>query len=507
LKKLLTRAAGWAALLVAGILAAVIATASFPWHGPRPAASPRIETAARGKGPLTAGAAEVQIELPAGAPIGGFARLSYGSAGAEPVFARALVLSAGGRTVALASAEILLVPEALEQAVRARVRDLGLDGLVVAATHTHAGPGGYWEDLAGERIATGEYDPRLRDAVANAIATALRRAAEGRGAARLAVRRGRAEALVHNREGGPVDARLTVVQVDRPDGTPVGEVIVFPAHPTTLGKRNRTISGDWPGRLAAAGGGHGVRLLFQGALGDQSVRLPDSPVVTAERYAAALGAAIDALAPAPAEADVALGYARAELVLPAPAVGGAPELLKPAAATLGWETLPASADVAALRLGGLLLVVLPGEPVAEVGARFREVAGPDAEILSLAGGYVGYVETAARVRAGTGETKRSYYGPELAERLETGVTAVVAAARGTAAAPVKAATPAKAAAPVKAAAPAKAAAPVKTAAPVKAAAPVKTATPVKPPAPMKTATPVKPPARAPARPAGKVSSP
>jgi hypothetical protein len=90
--------------------------------------------------------------------------------------------------------------------------------------------------------------------------------------------------------------------------------------------------------------------------------------------------------------------------------------------------LPGQARVTAVRLGPLLLLATPAEPVEAVGRAWREAASPNAELLSLAGGYVGYVDTAARFTAGEGEARRSYYGPGLAERLGT---AVVAAARAT----------------------------------------------------------------------------
>lgn len=221
-----------------------VAVLSWPWHPERAGVPPRVTRSAGGAGPLRAGAATVPFELPEGVPIGGFARLSYASEGLrEPLGSRALVLAVPGCKVALASAEILLVPEALEEAVLARVTDLGLSGVVVAATHTHAGPGGYWQHPFGELVATGGYDPHVRDLVAGGIAEAIRRADAALAPARVAVARGTAPELAKSRSGGMEDARLTAVRVDREDGAPIAELVVFPAHPTVLGKANRKISG------------------------------------------------------------------------------------------------------------------------------------------------------------------------------------------------------------------------------------------------------------------------
>ena len=417
MKILVGRGALVAVVAVAAVAAAALGIASLPWHAERPLAPPRVVRAASGSGPLEAGVAAVTFELPAGVPIGGFARLSYGSEGLrEPVGARALVLSAPGCRVALASAEILLVPEALEEAVLARLSDLRLTGLVLGATHTHAGPGGYWEHPIGERIATGPYDPRVRDAIAGAIAAAIRNAAAGLGPARVSVAEGAAEDLARSRSappGAPEEARLTVVRVDRPDGAPLAEVAVFAAHPTILGKSNRRISGDWPGRFLSDGT-RGTRLLFQGALGDQSVEASSE---TPESFGDALSSRVDALRGPPPEQAAALAYAEVDVGLPSPDPGGVPAWLRRAARNVAFGAFPATAHVEAVRIGPAVLVAVPAEPVAGVAAAWRRALPRGADVVSLAGGYLGYVEEPERRAAGTGESVRMYYGPELAKRL------------------------------------------------------------------------------------------
>ncbi|HET7827114.1 MAG TPA: neutral/alkaline non-lysosomal ceramidase N-terminal domain-containing protein, partial [Anaeromyxobacter sp.] len=282
MKRLSARGAVRALLSAVAVLALTLGVASLPWYAERPATPPRVVSAVVGAGPLRAGAAEAAFALPPGVPIGGFARRMYGSEGLrDAVGARAIVLATPGCKVVVASADVLLVPEAIEAAVRGQVSDLDIDGLFVTATHTHAGPGGYWESSAGERIATGPYDPRIRDAIATVIAVAIRRANEALAPARAAVARGTAIDLVRSRSGGERDGRLTVLRVEREGGAPVAELVVFAAHPTILGGANRRISGDWPGRLVADGR-RGTRVLVQGAIGDQSPAGPES--VSPERF-------------------------------------------------------------------------------------------------------------------------------------------------------------------------------------------------------------------------------
>jgi hypothetical protein len=428
LKFLPTRTALRAAGLALAIPLALVGLASLPWTPARAPEAPRLVTSARGSGPLRAGAAEVRFALPPEAPIGGFARLSYASEGnAGPVGVRALVLEEPGCRVALVSAEILLVPEALEADLSARLGDLALSGLVVAATHTHAGPGGYVDNLLFERLATGGYDPRVREAVVSAMAEAVRAAAKELAPARLATVRSAADDLARSRSGGLEDAPLTVVRVMRGDGAPLAELTVFAAHATLLGKKNRVISGDWPGRFLQ-GGTHGLRLLFQGALGDQSTEGPASG--STRGFANVLSSRVDALpflAPDPAPP---LAFAAVSVGLPGNEVGGAPAPLRAAARNVAARAFPASARVEAVRLGGVLLLAVPAEPVSAVAATWRGELPSGAAIVSLANGYIGYVEEAQRMADRHGETVRTYYGPQLAATLGAAVRAAAETADG-----------------------------------------------------------------------------
>ncbi|HET9553326.1 MAG TPA: neutral/alkaline non-lysosomal ceramidase N-terminal domain-containing protein, partial [Anaeromyxobacteraceae bacterium] len=277
-------------VLASLILPISLGILSLPWRGARPPRPPVVEAAQVGHGPLQAGAASRVVDLGAAPTIGGFPRFRWGAAGVkDPITARALVLSEPGCTVALASAELLVVPGALERAVSARLAGAGVDALVVAATHTHAGPGGYWDSLPGELGATGPYDAATFERVADAVAGAVRDALAARAPATLAVARGRFPELVRNRGGGSVDGRVLSVRVARPGGEPVAELVSFAAHPTMLGGRNRLVSGDWPARLLAGAKG-GTRLFFQGAVGDQSTHLlpGDEEADPLDAYAGAL---------------------------------------------------------------------------------------------------------------------------------------------------------------------------------------------------------------------------
>lgn len=415
--------------LLASALAVVLGILSLPWVKARSGAPPRVAVIVRGSGPLSAGVGVAPIDVPLGAPIAGFAHFNYRSTGADPVTARAIVLASGGVKVAIVSAEILLVPDSLRAAVMARLTTLQLSGVILAATHTHASPGGYYENPAFERGGLGPYDPAMRDLVANAMAEAVRRAIATAGPAVLTVARGRALELVQGRSGASPDGYLTVLRFERPGGQPVAELTVFASHPTAMGIHNRRISGDWPSRFYAKSE-RGVRLLLQGPLGDQSRLLPeDRGPMTPENYGLAVHRAVSALPPGPPDPSPTLAYAAADVPLPTPDPPFVPAPLHLATRNLSSLFLPAQARVSALRIGSAVLLFAPGEVMGHLAARWREMGGVGAEVVSLADGYLGYVDTAEQSRGGTRHDERLLYGSELAPALERGLSLVVGALR------------------------------------------------------------------------------
>jgi len=424
LKKLL---AALAVLLALALLA--FGVGSIRWHPSRRAAPPRLEEVARGTGPLLAGAAVIWLAPPPPVPVAGFPRLHWMEEGRrDPVAVRALVLQEHGCTVALVSVEILLVPGKLEQAVERAVRDLKLDHLVLAATHTHAGPGGYWQLALGERLATGPYSAAVFDHLVQRTAEAVRKAAGALEPAYLSVGRGAATDLVRNRGGGEVDGRLVSARLVALTGKPVAEVVLYASHATLLGGQNRLVSGDWPGALMRSKAQ--PVLMFQGAVGDQTPRMPPGRRANPEVYAQALRERIDGLAYGVADPWPELAVATTTAVLPAPIPGASPPLFRRLAANIFYALVPDRARVAAIRLGPLTLIAVPGEPVAAVGKRWRETAGAGSEILALAGDYLGYVETSERMAEAAGETVHTQYGPELADWLTPAVKLSAEAVRG-----------------------------------------------------------------------------
>lgn len=98
-------------------------------------------------GGLRAGAGQADITPPrTGYYLGGWTRADRLVEGQQTrLFAKAMVLEQGGRKVALVAVELFMVPGGLQQHVAEALADRGFStgNVLISATHTHAGPGGF----------------------------------------------------------------------------------------------------------------------------------------------------------------------------------------------------------------------------------------------------------------------------------------------------------------------------------------------------------------------------
>ena len=393
-------------------------------------------TAASEPTALRAGAAAVEIAAPADVPLAGYGARGPGNRAEgvlEPVSARALVLAdPDGTRLGVVVVDALLVTPDLRRAVAAGAADLELDALVVAATHTHAGPGAYKDDRVAELAILGWYRPESREALIEAALSALRRAADHMRPAGLAAGRAQAQDLARNRrhEGGPQDPLVPVLRVDGADGAPVATLFALAAHPTVLSPANLRLSPDYPGaarrRVEARRGG--VALFLAGPLGDQKPHFPGEPewpedigrqVETARLLGEALGdrvlrAARGArLDPAARVTAIHRTLALPPVDVRASCVGyvGAPLLH-----VVARRFLPETTPLVALRLGGLRLLASPFELGVEVAAAIRARSAHPGPLLvaAHANDWLGYLLMPEDWDRGGYEPCLAYHGRDLA---------------------------------------------------------------------------------------------
>lgn len=240
-------------------------------------------------GELRAGAARTDITPPPGYPLWGYAaRRDAPCQGVrDRLFARALVLEAGGRRMALVGLDLGRAPTRASTAIiRDQVRrKAGVDTVFLVASHTHHGPA--LESDTWPTPAT-SYVRQLEERLVTTIVAAARSLRP----ARLGVvsRQTRLNRNRHSRRGdAPVDRDLLVLGVEDARGRPIAHAVNFAAHPTILPASLHRFSADYAGALSAqVETVTNVPCLFlQGAAGDLSPNQPPGGT-TPERFAATL---------------------------------------------------------------------------------------------------------------------------------------------------------------------------------------------------------------------------
>jgi neutral ceramidase len=117
-----------------GVLAAVVALL--------------LAAPAAGAATLRAGAGQADITPPqTGYYLGGWTRADRVAQGqSSRLYANTLVLQRGGRKIALVAAELFAIPAGMQEDIARRVAALGFDRTTVLlqASHTHSGPGGFF---------------------------------------------------------------------------------------------------------------------------------------------------------------------------------------------------------------------------------------------------------------------------------------------------------------------------------------------------------------------------
>jgi neutral ceramidase len=238
---------------------------------------------------LRAGVARADITPPAGEQMWGFEDRHQPATGTlDPLYARVLVLEAGlertPRQLALVTLDLgrSFGPGSLARLRETAKRSSGIACLLVAASHTHSAP-----------VVRDEYrdaPPAWEQAALDKIGRAIAEAAGGLQAARIGVGTGTVY-IGHNRlrvnpDGtvnwfernrtriptAPVDPTVTVLRIDRADGTPLAVLTNYACHPVVFGADNLRYSADFPGVMNRVVeqelGGHVQSFFLQGAPGD-----------------------------------------------------------------------------------------------------------------------------------------------------------------------------------------------------------------------------------------------
>ena len=194
---------------------------------------------------LRAGAAVADITPPVGGLMDGYGGRFEGSKGAhDPLMARVVVLEQGGTRIAIVSCDLLGMHRDVAARVRERAAAHGIapEGVVMAATHSHAGPHG----LRGGMFSS--LNEELATALVEKVSGAIAEAASALRPATLSVRKAYVDSVSMNRRDPewPIDPILRLALLDGEDG-PIASILNFACHATVLSGANMMLSGEFPG--------------------------------------------------------------------------------------------------------------------------------------------------------------------------------------------------------------------------------------------------------------------
>jgi len=387
---------------------------------------------------LRAGAAAVDIKVPEGAITCGYGdRAQSPHVGVhDPVAAHAVVLDDGRAKIALVGLDVLGIGPEMRAAVVKGIQKAGItsDHLLLAATHTHSGPGHLYPVPALEMF-FGKFRQDVFDSVTSAVIEAVATADSRLQPAVMGAGEGTIKNASHNRrhDGGLTDETMSVMRVDSAAGKPLAVVVNFAAHGTVISGQPVLISADFPRgiydhvqrELGA------VAVFFNGAQGDQSPGNPTNAAGDQYARARALGGALAAKALEIRGAikpvgEITIKTAYEDLALPPPTLPLMPK---------------ATAPFMSIALDGALLVAVPGECIAEIGravkAELRK-SGKTPFFVGLANDQLGYILTEAECNYdfGPGEQKGGYerslslFGPKFGELTQASLLRVARAVSG-----------------------------------------------------------------------------
>jgi neutral ceramidase len=416
---------------------------------------------------LKAGFGKISITPSVGSPLAGFAAREGVCEGIhDELHSRALVLENEAIAVIIISLDVLAVSEALVKRVRDRIQSrLGIDAgsILIASTHTHAGPVTIKTFFNPDESLDGEYMERL----ATAIEESAIQAWESRFPARIGVGSGQASGIGVNRrtpDKKPIDEEIGIIKVEDMEGRVRGVLMNYSCHPTVLGSDNLLATGDFPyfavDRVEKEIGSGCFAMFVNGTQGNISMghssELSAIGVITpgrtfehAEELGSKLGqATLDALANIETKDSPTIGVAVSQARFPLkdfPDIATAAQNLIAAEKDLDhisgdgapiesvmsakskrlyasitdfyaretsvFEDGHLPVELQAVRIDDAVFLAVPAEVFVEIGLAIKQRARHKVFIIGIANGYIGYLPTESAYAADGYEVVSSKVSP------------------------------------------------------------------------------------------------
>lgn len=178
---------------------------------------------------------------------------------------RAFVIESADRSARLAfvSADLCMISQAVKLEVVARLKErlgerFSTENVMLSATHTHAGPGGYFHHTL-YNLTTAGFDRQNFEAIVTGVVESIVRAQGNLAPGRIKIATGELKGIAKNRSpkayalnpaeeraryDSDTDDSMVVLRLEREDGSEIGMISWFAIHGTSLDNDNKLTSGD-----------------------------------------------------------------------------------------------------------------------------------------------------------------------------------------------------------------------------------------------------------------------
>ena len=315
---------------------------------------------------------------------------------------RALVLQEGGTSVAIVSADFLGFPSTLGNRVRAAVKEIPAQNILIGATHTHSAPDCYgFPDGAGGTA----WDEKYVEMVCARMAEAIHEAATNLQPVRLKIATGEAKGkIAYNYYAEQLyDPRCNVIQALDASGKPIITLVNYAIHPEVLGSDAGICSPDLVGplydRLAEKGGGTGIFMnSAQGGMVTADNRRPGGKEARNWEECQRIGRlladeALRIISNAPEQVSPQLYCVARPLSLPvdSPLMR---TLLKTLPGSPGGDATSVTTQLNLINLGDAQILTIPGEALPNIGYYLkRKMRGEHNLLFGLTNDAFGYILT------------------------------------------------------------------------------------------------------------------
>jgi hypothetical protein len=352
---------------------------------------------------LKAAAGKVDISPKRSAYIAGYASNRKSAGQHDPLWARCLVLQNGDEKVALVSCDLIGVIRVYSQKIRAMIKQIPPERVLIGATHTHSGPDTYGQ--WGPNQTTSGVDKEWMEELLKKVAALVDETASRLEPAKA--RFGRSpevkDCSYNARVREILDTELLAMQVSSTDGKTIATLINFACHPEVL--NNRMMTSDFPHwlRLRVEAKLGGIAIYMNGALGgmvtaliqNEEKYLKGEAWQEAERIGITLAdATLASLEGAVWEESPKLTFQQRLFRVPLENAGFK---LLIAAKILPGELVDGSdieTEVSCFTLGSAEFITLPGEVLPNIGLFLKsKMRSPYKFQLGLTGDALGYILT------------------------------------------------------------------------------------------------------------------